>query len=276
MMLKSCLKKCLPPVLVDFCRIFLYGRLPAPCVYDTWEKACERLHGKDYCDREISALVAFRTESLLRSPAPLPFSLSALQTIAAAGQILIDTGKTHLSVLDIGGACGLHYHQAKRCFPSISFDWHVLETPVMAEDGGKIGNYEELKFFTKINDLTGYDFIHCSGSLGYIPECDSLLDSILGSGCEYVLLSRTSHVKGEKDIFIAQWHPLHLNGPGRILPPGFQDKVLGYPARIFSKERLEKKLRRNYTIRWEVDDNSAFQSVPGYEVGGISYFMQEK
>lgn len=146
----------------------------------------------------------------------------------------------------------------------------------MGEDGSKTGNYEELKFFTKIGDLTAYDFIHCSGTLGYIPECESLLDSILGSGCEYILLSRTSHVKGEKDIFITQWHPLHLNGPGKMLPPGFKDKVVGYPARIFSKERLKKKLQRNYTIRWEVDDNSAFISVQGHEVGGISYFMQKK
>lgn len=107
----------------------------------------------------------------------------------------------------------------------------------MAEDGSKTGNYEELKFFTKIGDLTAYDFIHCSGTLGYIPECESLLDSILGSGCEYILLSRTSHVKGEKDIFITQWHPLHLNGPERcclrvlrikswgILPEYFQKNV---------------------------------------------------
>ncbi|HCG26978.1 MAG: methyltransferase, TIGR04325 family [Victivallales bacterium] len=275
-MIKACLKKCLPPVFIDFYRICSYGRLPASGVYDTWEHACERLHGKDYCDREISALVAFRTKQLLKNPETLPFSLSALQTIAAMGQILIETEKSRLSVLDIGGACGLHYHQIKKCFPSISFDWHVLETEVMAEDGSKTGNYEELKFFTKIGDLTAYDFIHCSGTLGYIPECESLLDSILGSGCEYILLSRTSHVKGEKDIFITQWHPLHLNGPGKMLPPGFKDKVVGYPARIFSKERLKKKLQRNYTIRWEVDDNSAFISVQGHEVGGISYFMQKK
>jgi putative methyltransferase (TIGR04325 family) len=55
------------------------------------------------------------------------------------------------TVLDFGGACGLHYKQAQ----SSSVRWAVVETPAMAERARALAS-DKLRFFTSISDAAAW------------------------------------------------------------------------------------------------------------------------
>lgn len=75
------------------------------------------------------------------------------------------------TVLDFGGACGIHYKLALTEQPMIR--WAVVETAAMVQEASKLAT-ERLRFFDNVQsavDWLGHvDLVHSSGALQYAPQ----------------------------------------------------------------------------------------------------------
>lgn len=181
-----------------------------------------------------------------------------------------------LRVADIGGACGLHYFNAKRLFRETDFFGQVYETKPMIQAAEKFKS-AELHFDTLPEQFNDFDLIHCSGTLGFIKESDEVLKKILNSNVPFILLARTcTVVNSTQDVFVLHKHHLKYDGPGSELPDFFSDKTVAYPARLFSRQKLEEELCRNYQIIFSVRDTSAELKVKNHHTIGMTYFLRHR
>lgn len=87
------------------------------------------------------------------------------------------------TVLDFGGACGIHYKAARREVPNIR--WAVVETPAMVREGSKIAT-DQLRFFESIDEAAAWlghiDLIHSSGALQYTPSPMETVEKLASVG----------------------------------------------------------------------------------------------
>ena len=239
-----------------------------------WQEAEEK-NPLGYFDQDIANLVAFKTEVTLNKNTSL-YSFGDLQSISAIGIVRQSCTSPTLRVADIGGACGLHYFNTKRIFRETDFFWQVYETKPMIQAAEKFKS-AELHFDTLPEQFNDFDLIHCSGTLGFIKESDKLLKKILNSNVPFILLARTcTVVNSTQDVFVLHKHHLKYDGPGSELPDFFSDKTIAYPARLFSRQKLEEELCRNYQIIFSIRDTSAELKVKNHHTIGMTYFLRHR
>ena len=239
-----------------------------------WQEA-EKKNPLGYFDQDIANLVAFKTEVTLKKNTSL-YSLLDLQSISAIGIVRQFCTSPTLRVADIGGACGLHYFNAKRLFRETDFFWQVYETEPMIQAAEKFKS-AELHFDTLPAQFNDFDLIHCSGTLGFIKESDEMLEKILNSNVPFILLARICTIDNStQDVFVLHKHLLKYDGPGSELPDFFSDKTVAYPARLFSRQKFEEKLCRNYQIIFSVRDTSAELKVKNHHTIGMTYFLRHR
>ena len=240
----------------------------------SWQEAEEK-NPLGYFDQDIANLVAFKTEATLNKNTCL-YSLLDLQSISAIGIARQFCASSTFRVADIGGACGLHYFNAKRLFQETVFSWQVYETKPMIQAAEKFKS-AELHFDTLPAQFNDFDLIHCSGTLGFIKESDEMLEKILNSDVPFILLARIcTVVNSPQDVFVLHKHLLKYDGPGAELPDFFSDKTVAYPARLFSRQKFEEKLCRNYQIIFKVRDASAELKVKNHHTVGMTYFLRRR
>lgn len=268
-MMNKQLKRLIPPILFEpLHRLFR-------------RTGCRELPGwpddsrAGYSDEAIAKLVSAKTENhLIRHPEI--FSLSELQSVSAAAAAAVEYPELPLRIIDIGGGSGMHFFQVHRVLPDLELDWRIVEQPAFMKLSER---HPMLSFYPSFDEAQAGirpALIHSSCALGFIRESDALLDKILNSAAAYILLSRMSVTSGCRDIYADHIHYLSSNGPGNFLPPGFRDKLISYPVRIFSESALEKRLTSSYDIIWKSDDPSAVLEVPGREIFGRSWFLRRR
>jgi putative methyltransferase (TIGR04325 family) len=108
------------------------------------------------------------------------------------------------TVLDFGGACGLHYKLVSIQSPDIR--WAVVETPAMVKRAAELAT-DKLQFFTSIDAAADWlgpvDVMHSNGALQYTQLC--------GLGAQTMVWDRV--YLGERETEIQVSH-LANNGPG--------------------------------------------------------------
>jgi len=97
--------------------------------------------------------------------------------------------KDRISVLDWGGSLGHYYMIGKAVLPSVSFDYHVKEVPLMAK-AGKVLNPDVHWHDDESCLERKYDLVMLNGSILYLKDWVETLQRIACSVIEYLFLFR--------------------------------------------------------------------------------------
>jgi len=161
------------------------------------------------------------------------------------------------TVLDFGGACGLHYKQAK--LPAVR--WAVVDTPAMVARASELAS-DKLKFFSSIQDaadwLGSINVVHSNGALQYTPDPESILHQLCGLRARRMIWKRVYFGPSDQQISL-----LSSNGPGRY---EVKEKSVSYP-RIGISEPTFLQAHAGYTLEHREGDDFLFSSIVDPAIG---------
>ncbi len=162
----------------------------------------------------------------------------------------------HLSVIDFGGALGSSYYQCHK-FLSIlpRLQWGVVEQPHFVQCGQEHFRTDQLDFFFTLSD--GIERIRpnvalLSSVLQYVPEPYDVLNELMESKIQYLIIDRTPFGDEVHDVIAIQ----HV--PASIYPAS-------YPCRIFSKNRFLEKLKTHFEVIAQFDSADGMAVIGGSE-----------
>jgi len=218
--------------------------------YDSWEAARAASTGyqdpiilekvRDATAKVVRGEAAGERDSVLFHQVPVPFPLLAglLRAASSAGN--------RLCVLDLGGSLGSTYHQCRGLLDRLDeLRWNIVEQPSFVQCGREHFETEELRFFNDVPSCLAemrVDVVILSGVLPYVERPYALLDEIVASNIENVILDRT---------------PLVLHGPDRLtvqrVPPHIYGRPLSYPAWILNRANVVARFAERYNLVLEFD-----------------------
>ena len=237
--------------------------------FDSFDAAVSASAGEGYTGGLIPEVVLQKTfiyrEQLLAVPYPTLTANQARQILAVS----LSTKGNELSVLDLGGGCGVHFLLAKKIFGNqFRFRWSVVETHAMVERA-RVFESDELSFYSNIGDATEnretYDLAFSSGALQYMPDALEMLGTLIEAKAENLFLTRIALSQNDRNqIFI---HESALNKHGRGKPLETASDVRTYcPVTMVGKAAIERLLATNYDII------TAFsESIGAYKFGRQSF-----
>ncbi len=252
----------LPPVAIRMARRFRQPP-PAPVYgffgdYPTYKAALEACKGEGYESEALINRVEERTrQALLQTrldPALRMLDERSLQNLAAL--LLVLSGKRSISILDFGGALGLHYQQLSQYLGG-PLSWTVCETRLMAEHGARNFVADGLQFVSSLDDVEGqtFDVVFASGSLSYLEDPARTLKK-LASLSDRLVLNRMPFVGLERDCLTVQ----------RVDPVIHAGSM---PSWFFSEQKWLSHLEElgfEILMRWQVQ-----QDVMHFRGGAVVY-----
>lgn len=159
--------------------------------------------------------------------------------------------KGRLSVLDFGGSLGSTYFQNRAFLDSLGeVRWNIVEQSSHVAIGRSEFQDHRLRFFDSLDDFLAShdpDVILLAGVLQYIEEPYKILDALRASSATHLIIDRTPNWGGATDYLCVQHVPEYIYRAS-------------YPSWIFSKDRLSAKLRLDWTIISEFQNDD---SLPG-------------
>lgn len=250
------LKKFIPPVLADFIR-----KNRKIIKYKSYEEALSHCSANAYQNEELCNMIADKTVLYIESqkkklPALHPTTVYAA---FALNYFVNSYNKKTITVLDFGGACGIHYYEIRNILhETISLKWIVVETKQMVSSAldRKLAN-EELSFVSSIEDASvPIDFVHSSSTLQYVPSPYDLLKKLIDIKAKMILLNRMMFNKNNEDIITVQQSFLSSNGQGG-LPLGYVDKLIRYPHFTMAFDKMNSIVTDNgYKCLFEFEEKS--------------------
>jgi putative methyltransferase (TIGR04325 family) len=222
-----------------------------------------------YDDERVANVVLLKTrlyrELLLNDNYP---KLNANQARQLLGLSLSINGD-HLSVLDFGGACGVHYFLAKHVLGDrVKFDWNVVETRSMTRTA-KAFESDELHFFDSLDTATDnarrYDLVFISGSLQYIPSPRETLKQLIGCDAPNMFLTRIALSITDDDYISIHESRLPKHGRGGPLL-GIPDGKTQCPVVMAGRKKIESLLSQNYEVVFGLTE-----AVGVYRTGELSF-----
>lgn len=164
-----------------------------------------------------------------------------------------------LSVLDFGGAAGLHYFVAQQAFPERQFRWAIVETPAMTTQAARFAD-ERLRFFTTIEEATHWlgkaSLIHCVSALQYVPEPETTLRRLLALHAPAIIWAKL--MLAEQRETFTQISRLRDNGPGP-LPADCADREIKYTGiRVARSAFLQAHSDAGYRLAWKAAETASF------------------
>jgi putative methyltransferase (TIGR04325 family) len=236
--------------------------------YKTYNEALKNCNN-GYENHELCKMVADKTIIYKNNLLQKPYFMNATNAfiVSAIYQYSKQFSKNEINVLDLGGACGVHYFETKLfTHENIKLYWNIIETQEMVRSA-KEHNLEnnELHFFDDFSELsTPIDFVYSSGTLQSVPDAYEYLAKLIELKANYILFNRMMFNEDDRDFITVQLSKLSANGPGKM-PEGYEDKIIKYPHTTLSYKKFNEKLEKQYKLEWTFDERS-----------GIIYFNNEK
>src|SRR5688572_3522878 len=128
----SIIKELTPPILF---RLLKNARNQHK-TYTSFEKAINMCIINAYENIELCNMIADKTARHIKTLNKKPFNLNPTSVflLSAFNQYLIKNSTKNVTVLDFGGACGVHYFEMRQFIPSdIKLTWYVAETEQMVK-----------------------------------------------------------------------------------------------------------------------------------------------
>lgn len=146
------------------------------------------------------------------------------------------------TVIDFGGACGIHYKAARREAPLIR--WAVVETPAMVREASNLST-DQLKFFDSIDAAAAWlghvDLIYSSGALQYTSSPMETVEKLAHVGATKIQWRRL--FLSDRQISEHQRSMLIENGPSFR----FSTKAVVYERKSLSRVEFENA-HRGYRV----------------------------
>jgi putative methyltransferase (TIGR04325 family) len=273
----------IPPIIVKLIRKYLVDQTfdSSTKVYDSWQQALADSTPDDYQDPELIKVILQKTKALIQATSQPVISPTVAITLSALGAVLSEVGskRQKIHVLDLGGACGIHYFQCRRILhPNISLKWCVVETPAMVTQAQALAS-DELYFVNDLSDaiksLETIDLFHTSGTLQCVCNPEEVLAQIISSKSPLILFNRLALNRGAQDVIMVHQSTLSGNGFGE-LPPNFKDRQIRYPFIFISEHKFMNKLKEGYQILGSFEDSSGILNLKGYDIIGGAYLLKQK
>jgi putative methyltransferase (TIGR04325 family) len=224
--------------------------------------------GGGYDDADIAAVVAYRTAQTSPDPRQL-LPEQALNSILAVSIAAAETEHRPLTVLDFGGACGIHYVINARTI-GLPLRWAVVETPTMAERAMKVAQ-GQFEVFTNINaaakTLGVIDLVHTSGAIQYTPDPLAALKTLAALNARHFALLRFPVWRGPQCVTIQEF-PLAEHGMGPM-PPHIVDRPVRCPITYSDIDEVVRVLG-NYQIRLTLGSPSTGAQFQNKPVPGVN------
>jgi putative methyltransferase (TIGR04325 family) len=240
--LKAAAKNWLPPALARQLRRIraLQGGITFSGPYASWEEASKHSGGydeKQILEKVLSATIkvkngeaVFERDSVLFNEIQYSWPVTAGLMWAAAQH------GGRLSVLDFGGALGSSYFQNRKFLEGLKgVRWSVVEQAHFVDAGKRHIQDDTLVFYSSIADCVAKEkpnVVVLSGVLQYLESPYGLLDTLLHTSADFVILDRTPFlVDGKHELLKVQITPASIY-PAR------------YPIRYFCEEQFFERFHR--------------------------------
>ena len=240
----------------------------SPGTFASFEDALTACTGAGYDDEQIAAVVLWKTKiyrELLKQDFP---KLTANQARQILGASLAITDH-RLSVLDFGGACGVHYFLAEKIFGNtVDLNWTVVETPSMCSKAREFES-DQLRFLESIDAATAdgrkYDLTFVSGSLQYVSNPYQTLARLIACESPHLFLTRTALTTTGSECILIHESTLGRHGRGGPLKTA-PDIKTQCPVVIARQDKIEEILSARYQIVMEFPE-----AMEGYKVGELAF-----
>ncbi len=246
-------------------------------IYNSYQDALRASSSGGYENKDVVDLIVKKT-TLFRDNLEerSEFDLGSLRTLIALAAA--QTSNT-FNVIDFGGGGGYHYYIANKVTAGKYISrWHVVETPAMAAaahrlEDGKLRFFDNLEAATK--ELPYIHLVFTSGALPSVSDPLASLRRLTEIGAKYIFITRTPLNAESDTVVVVQNSLLSRNGPGELLL-GYTERSISYPATFVSQEEFESTLRKNYHIRFKINepDEDAVSSKKPIHMHG--YFCELK
>ena len=175
-----------------------------------------------------------------------------------------------INVLEIGGACGASYFEARVMLPNRIRRWSIVETPAMAAAGRSLTTDTSLAFHSDaasaVQELETRDLAIAQGALQYAGNPLRLLTSLFEFEMSHVYITRTAVTNMDTPIFTRQVTRISEHGPGKM--PDAPNVDSSQPMTLVSAPALFGAIPSHYEIVFRFDESQdRTLSIGGRSVG---------
>ena len=223
--------------------------------YDSFASA---LHDSDsYEDPRLIEIVRDKTkryrDSLANGTRPPVATRQMAQNLFVLSYV---EPQRSLNVLEVGGACGAAYFEARTLLPDRIRHWSITETAAMAEAGQTVADDQKLSFHSDIaaaaKQLESRDLAIAQGVLQYADDPRAVLSQLFALEFAYVYVTRTAVADTAAPIFTRQETELAAHGPGRL--PNAPAGKSSQPMTLVSLDALVSAIPPSYEILFNFDE----------------------
>lgn len=186
-----------------------------------------------------------------------------------------------INVLEIGGACGASYFEAKHLLPERIQHWSISETGAMAAAGQALNDDSALSFHSDmasaLQGLASRDLAIIQGTLQYVPEPLQTLRELFQHGFNHIYLTRTPVTNLDATIFTKQETDLSAHGPGKL--PHAANGKSSQPLTLLSRDAVFSVVPENYEIVFEFeesDDRNLLVGERAVDVRDIGFLARKR
>ena len=210
------------------------------------------LHDSDsYEDPRLIEIVKEKTrtyrDALESDPEHTSANRQALQNMNVLESV---EPKRPLNVLEVGGACGASYFEARHLLPGRIRHWSIVETPAMAAAGQSLTSDPALSFHSDpapaVSQLESRDLAIAQGVLQYTADPVQTLNDLFALEFSYVYVTRTTVADVDRPIFTKQETELAAHGPGKL--PAAPEGKSTQPIILVSFASLASAIPSHYEI----------------------------
>lgn len=230
--MKQFIKSLIPSILLNVLKKIRTNKYGWKGNYSTWEEVQSLSVGydsdkilrivKESLLRVKNGEVVYERDSVIFDKVQYSWSLLAGLMYASS------KSGGGLKVCDFGGSLGSTYYQNKKFLDRLDdVSWNVVEQKHFVDVGKKEFEDDRLKFYhtvTEAIEKSKSNILVLSSVLQYIEKPYELLDEILESDFEYILIDRTPFSKNEERITL------------QIVSPSIYEA--SYPCRFFDKSKF--------------------------------------
>lgn len=250
--------------------------------FASYEDAIASLQNQSYENKDLCNVVAQKTKAYISATLTEQIEDADFFLLAIINMYLQEIGKTTITVVDFGGACGVHYFTMQKLLSNtnITLNWIVVETTEMVNAAIAAGlQTNNLKFLDSLSKITdSVDVLHSSCALHYVSKPMDVLQQMLKLNPKFLAFNRMffDETENAEAIFI-QTSKLSNNGIG-AMPSNFKDQTIQYPCTLFSLKKFRENIGKTHHTKMMVKQPNERSFLCGMKINKLAllYEIKEK